>query len=64
MSKVIITTDSTADLSKELIEKNSIIVSPLFINLGETSYADNGTDIVPDDIYKYVKSRKYKYIKK
>lgn len=55
MSKVIITTDSTADLSKELIEKNSVVVSPLYINLGETSYADNGVDIVPDDIYKYVK---------
>ena len=55
MSKVIITTDSTADLSIELIEKNEIVVSPLYINLGETSYADNGTDIVPDDIYKYVK---------
>lgn len=55
MAKVLISTDSTADLSKELLEKNNIRVVPLYINLGEKSLADNGVDIVPDDIYAYVK---------
>ncbi len=55
MSKVLISTDSTADLSKELLEKNGIRVVPLYINLGDRSLADNGVDITPDDIYAYVK---------
>lgn len=54
MAKVLISTDSTADLSKELLEKNDIRVIPLYINLGEKSLADNGEEIVPDDIYAYV----------
>ena len=32
MAKVIITTDSTADLSKELIEKSGVKVISLYIN--------------------------------
>ncbi len=54
MAKVIITTDSTADLSKELVEKSGVKVIPLYINLAEKSLADNGVDIVPDDIYEFV----------
>ena len=55
MSKIIITADSTADLSKELAEKYQIKMVPLYINLEEVSHADDGVDIVPDDIYNFVK---------
>ena len=55
MSKIIITADSTADLSNELIENKPIKIVPLYINLGEKSCAD-GVDIVPEDIYNYVSS--------
>ena len=47
---VIITTDSTADLSPELRERYGISVVPLTIQLGEESYRD-GENITPDDIY-------------
>ncbi len=47
---VIITTDSTADLSPELRERYGISVVPLTIQLGEESYPD-GENITPDDIY-------------
>lgn len=50
--KVIITGDSTNDLSKELLEKYNIKIKPLTITLGDTSYLD-GVDINPDYIYKY-----------
>lgn len=53
MSKIIITSDSTADLN-EHAKLNDVIIVPLYINLGEKSLADNGKDIVPDDIYAYV----------
>ena len=56
MSKIIITADSTADLSKELAEKYQIKMVPLYINLEEVSHADDGVDIVPDDIYNFVKT--------
>lgn len=53
MSKIFITSDSTADLN-EHAKLNDIIITPLYINLGEDSLADNGVDVVPDDIYAYV----------
>lgn len=45
-----IVSDSTSDLSKELIEKYDIQIAPLHILLGEKEYLD-GVDISPDDIY-------------
>ncbi len=54
MAKVIITADSTCDLSSELVLKNEVKIIPLYINLAEKSLADNGVEIVPDDIYKFV----------
>lgn len=54
MAKVIITADSTCDLSPELVAKNNIQIVPLYINLGEESLADNGVDITPQKIYDYV----------
>lgn len=51
MSKrVLIASDSTTDLSAELIERYGIKTVPLTVNLGEKSYTD-GVDIDPDMIY-------------
>lgn len=49
-SDIIITSDSTTDLSKELCERYKITVMPLGITLGDKLYTD-GVDITPDDIY-------------
>ena len=51
MSKpVIITADSTCDLSPELLERYQIRIIPLTILLGEDSFRD-GIDFTPDDMY-------------
>jgi len=52
MSKpVVITADSTCDLSQELKERFAIHTLPLTILLGEQSYLD-GVDFTTEDIYK------------
>ena len=51
MSKhVIIASDSTCDLSQELIERYQIKILPLEVSLGDKQYRD-GVDINPDMIY-------------
>ena len=50
--KVIITSDSTCDLSPELIEKYNIKILPMGVTLGDKTYRD-GADITPDEIYAY-----------
>ncbi len=50
MSKIIISSDSTCDLSAELKEKYGIKIIPLGVTLGTNVYRD-GVDITPDDIY-------------
>ena len=52
MKRIRIVSDSTCDLSKDLIEKYDIKIIPLCIILGEKSYFD-GVDITPDEIYKW-----------
>lgn len=52
-SDIIITSDSTTDLSEELKERYGITVMPLCITLGGKLYTD-GVDITPDDIYAHV----------
>lgn len=47
---IIITSDSTTDLSNELKERYNIKISPLGVTLGGKTYTD-GVDITPDDIY-------------
>lgn len=47
-----ILSDSTCDLSQELIEKYNITIIPLHVNLGEEAYLD-GVTITPDEIYKW-----------
>lgn len=48
-----IISDSTCDLSADLLEKYGIAISPLTVTLGERSGHD-GVDITPEDIYAYV----------
>ena len=49
--KVIITSDSTTDLSPELREKYNIVVMPLVVSLNDQDHLD-GVDITPEDIYR------------
>lgn len=48
--KIIITSDSTTDLSAELKERYNISTLPLGVTLGDKTFLD-GVDITPDDIY-------------
>ena len=50
MSKILLSADSTCDVSGELLESTGAKLFPLHIILGEKSYSD-GVDIKPDDIY-------------
>lgn len=50
MVKII--SDSTCDLSQELLEQYDVSVLPLHVILGENEYHD-GEDITPDEIYKW-----------
>lgn len=51
--KVKIISDSTCDLSPDLIEKYDIAILPLYVNMADKVMRD-GTEVVPDDIYRYV----------
>ena len=53
MSKVIVTADSTCDLSPELIEKYGIRISPLYVRMGEEEHRD-GVDVDSDRLFAYV----------
>lgn len=53
MHKVIILTDSTCDLSKDLIEQNDIHVFPLYVVFGTTHYKD-GIDLTTEQLYEKV----------
>lgn len=50
MGNIKIVTDSTCDLSTELIEEYDISVIPLCIIMDDTSYYD-GEEVSPDQIY-------------
>ncbi len=50
MSKILLSADSTCDISGELLESTGARLFPMHIILGEKSYND-GVDIKPDDIY-------------
>lgn len=50
MSNIVITSDSTSDLSPELRERYNISILPLGVTLGDKAFKD-GVDITPDDIY-------------
>ena len=56
-SAIKIISDSTCDLSKELIERYRIRILPLHIILGDTEYED-GVNISPDEIYAWSDEKK------
>lgn len=56
MRKVIITSDSTCDLSKELIEKYDIKIVPLYINLGNNSYKDS-LELTTKELYEKIEAK-------
>lgn len=51
--KIIVTTDSTSDLPKDLAEKYNIGIMPLNVNLGDDTFED-GINIGPEQIFNYV----------
>ncbi len=53
-TNIVITSDSTCDLSAELKERYDIKIIPLGVTLGDKTYFD-GVDVTPDDIYAYNK---------
>ena len=55
--KVKITSDSTCDLSPELVNQFDIGILPLLITFGEKAFRD-GIDATPEDIYRYVDETK------
>ncbi len=55
--KIVISADSVCDIPKALIEKYDFTIMPLLVGLGE-QYFQDGVDITPDDIYKYVAESK------
>lgn len=52
MSSIKIVTDSTCDLSRDLLETYDISVIPLMISMGDITKKD-GTELLPDEIYKW-----------
>ncbi len=54
-NKIIISADSTCDLTPELLEKYQIKTLPLYITFGDKSYLD-GVEITPDEIYQKVEA--------
>lgn len=53
MPKVAVLSDSTCDLSKDLLEKYSIGINPLYTVLDDKQYRDM-KEITPDEVYAYV----------
>lgn len=51
--KIKITSDSTCDLSPELIAKYDIDIVPLYVLMGDKTQKD-GLEVTPEDIYAYV----------
>lgn len=51
--KVKIISDSTCDLSKELLEKYDIRIVPLYVVMNDKTMRD-GLEVTPEDIYEYV----------
>ena len=53
--KTLILSDSTCDLSAEIIAARNIKISPLTVVLGDEAHRD-GVDITPEDVYTYYKT--------
>jgi len=57
MKKVKIISDSTCDLSKDLVEKHNIEIVPLYVNFGDESFLD-GVNLSVEEMYDLVQQRK------
>ena len=57
MSKVVVITDSTCDLSEKLIKDNNIVVIPLYVSFDTEIYKD-GVEINTSKLYEMVKETK------
>ena len=55
MNKILITTDSTADLSPEILETRNIKIVPLYVRFNDESYKDS-IDITTPELYKKVET--------
>ncbi len=53
--KVVILSDSTCDLTAEIVKARDIKISPLTVVFGDEKHLD-GVDVTPDDVYAYYKS--------
>ena len=51
--RIYISSDSTCDLSPEMIREKNIHIQPLVVNKGDESFRD-GVDITPEMIYAHV----------
>lgn len=54
MRKIGVSSDSTCDLTLEIIQKENITIVPLHVLLKANEYK-NGIDITPDEIFEFVK---------
>ena len=53
MSNIVITSDSTSDLSVQLRERYNINTIPMGISLGDKLFLDDGVQITPEKIYEH-----------
>lgn len=53
MNKIVLVSDSTCDLSKEIIEQRNIKIIPLYVTFDENTYRD-GVDITTKELYEKV----------
>ena len=53
----VILSDSTCDLSAEIVKARDIKISPLTVVFGDEKHLD-GVDVTPDDVYDYYKNTK------
>lgn len=56
MENVKIITDSTSDLSLEIMQKYNIAIVPLYVYFGEDGYRD-GVDLIPQQLFEIVKEK-------
>ncbi len=57
MNKIIISADSTCDLSPAMQQRYDFKILPLYVTLGDDSFKD-GAEVNPDRIYDYVEQNK------
>lgn len=54
--KIKFVTDSTCDIPQELVDKWDITVIPVFVNIGDQSYADDGVELKREAYYEQLPS--------